>query len=358
MRELVTIRTIKDIQPIVGADMIEVAAIDGWKVVVKKDSFNIGDNCVYFEIDSWLPANHKAFEFLKKHGIGKSPDGLDRIRLKTMRMRGQLSQGLVLPLSDFSEEELKDLDKIGVVKYERPEPVSPDAAGAFPSWLQKTDEERIQNIYDQYSVEYADVEFYPTIKIDGTSSQICYLRENSERLFDESYGDDKIVRYENGGQAVICSRNLMLKTNKENFHMVAHNNGEMFDKVKLISDELGLDIAIRGEVTGVGIQGNPEKLLGFSFFAFGIYDITNGAQIPWGKAKALFEKYSVMSVPTIEKAFKVFERFKNVDEILEYADGKGYNSKWREGIVFKGEQDGHYVSFKAISNKWLLNCEG
>lgn len=131
MRKLVSIQTILDIQPIPNADAIEVVTINGWKVVAKRGEFKINDFCCYFEIDSFLPVKQQ-FEFLRKSCYRKLADGSEGFRLRTIKLRGQISQGLALPLSYFNKElENYDVavgcdvtDLFEVKKYEPPMPPS------------------------------------------------------------------------------------------------------------------------------------------------------------------------------------------------------------------------------------------
>ncbi|MCH8618212.1 hypothetical protein [Undibacterium sp. TS12] len=90
MRELVTIRQVSSIKPIVGADAIECASVDGWSVVVKKNEFKPGDACVYIEIDSFLPLQDERFAFLAKNKT--SCNDREGTRLRTVKLRGQISQ--------------------------------------------------------------------------------------------------------------------------------------------------------------------------------------------------------------------------------------------------------------------------
>jgi tRNA-binding EMAP/Myf-like protein len=147
-RKLASIRTITDIQPIPNADSIEVVSIGGWKVVSKKGEYNVGDMCVYCEIDSFLPVLPQ-YEFLRKSSYKKMSDGTEGFRLKTIKLRGQVSQGLVLPISILPEgktlfEGMDVTDVLSITKYEPPIPasLSGQVKGHFPSFLQKTDEER------------------------------------------------------------------------------------------------------------------------------------------------------------------------------------------------------------------------
>lgn len=153
MRKLVTIRQINNIEPIEGADAIVLATVDGWKIVVKKDEFFIGALCVYFEIDSFLPERPE-FEFLRARSFKRMGEQ-GGFRLRTIRLRGQVSQGLLLPLSVLGESHeifaigegcigADVTDQLGVQKYEPPVPaqLTGQVQGDFPSFIKKTDQER------------------------------------------------------------------------------------------------------------------------------------------------------------------------------------------------------------------------
>lgn len=101
-RKLATIRVVDEILSIADADAIELARFGGWQCVIKKGELKAGERAMYFEIDSMLPASDSRFAFLERQGT-KDIAGIRYYRLKTMRMRGQLSQGLALPASLFPE---------------------------------------------------------------------------------------------------------------------------------------------------------------------------------------------------------------------------------------------------------------
>ena len=170
MRKLATIRTVTEILPIKGADMIVLAVVDGWKCVVKKDEFKAGDSAVYCEIDSFLPIKPE-FEFLRKSSFKRMGDK-EGFRLRTVKLRGQISQGLLLPISVLGREPQPGEDiteELGIEKYEPPTPtcLSGKVVGPFPATVQKTDEERIQNLaIDFKSYKYRT--FFVTEKLDGT----------------------------------------------------------------------------------------------------------------------------------------------------------------------------------------------
>jgi RNA ligase (TIGR02306 family) len=104
MRKLATIRVIDGIQPIQGADAIECAVVGGWKVVVKKGEFLVGESALYLEIDSWVP--HELAPFLTKGDEAKEFEGVKGNRLRTVKLRGQISQGLLLPLAAISDDNM------------------------------------------------------------------------------------------------------------------------------------------------------------------------------------------------------------------------------------------------------------
>src|ERR1019366_2686553 len=199
MRNLVTIRKINEIKPIENADRLELALIDGWQTVVQKGEFKPNDLCVYFEIDSFIPMagpdlyGHGAserFKFLENKAI--KYDGILGTRIRTMKLRGTLSQGLAMPFYYDIFPEFKGLPEksfedgtadfasmLGVIKWEPY--ISPQLGGqvatSFPYQIHKTDQERLQNIF--YVVKSRDPnEIYEvTEKIDGSSGTIYFNNE-------------------------------------------------------------------------------------------------------------------------------------------------------------------------------------
>src|SRR5208282_1834954 len=158
-RKLVTIRKVMDIKSIPEADRIELIFIDGWQCISQKGNFQIGDLAVYHEIDSFLDTGKPAYDFLAKDA--KTWEGKTGYRLRTKKLKKTLSQGLLIPISDFPELKKKTLragddvtELLGVVKWELPEPSQMNTrtlgvqAARFPWFIPKTDEERVQNLPD------------------------------------------------------------------------------------------------------------------------------------------------------------------------------------------------------------------
>lgn len=341
MRKLATVENILSLSQIEGADRIELAKVRGWSVVVKKGDFKVGDLCVYFEIDSFLPVT-EPYLFLEKGTKPKTftVDGKDvsGFRLKTIRLRGQISQGLALPLSVFTEGILMEkyepgtdvTDLLGVIKYDPPIPASMggNVKGSFPGFLKKTDEERIQNC--GYVLEkYSKVPFYITCKVDGTS--ITYYR-----------GKD--------GDFGVCGRNWELAESDSTPWKIA-------DELNL-KEILPNGFAVQGEMAGPGIQGNPHKLSKVMFFAFNMFSIEEQAYMDFPQLLAWCNTHSIQMVPFFGNALLP----ETVAEVLEMAQKNHPTFVNQEGLVFRpvkeiiDEKLGR-LSFKAISNKYLLETE-
>lgn len=368
MRKLVSVQQIRDVTPIQDADAIELVHINGWQCVAKKKEFHKCEWGLYFEIDSFLPIIPE-FEFLRKSSF-KKMGNQEGFRLKTIRLRGQLSQGLMLPLNTFPELfEYKDgfwvnkvknkivhlgddvTELLGVEKYEPPIPaeVAGDVVGLFPNFIPKTDEERIQNLLEYFTL-LKDVEFEETIKLDGTSMTVF-------RTFETPNEKTEVIDGINGKFGV-CMRNYELKRSEGNtLWKVALNY-----KLHEILDKEGLEIAIQGELMGPGIQKNRESLKLHDFYIFRIWDIKNQRFYSTIQRTKFVEmvknKYGIVlkHVPVVNKGIKIFQEVKSINEMLERAEGESMVHPTREGLVFKSvdKVNGQTVSFKAISNKFLL----
>jgi len=335
-RKLASIQIIRDIKPIEGADAIELAIINSWQVVVAKNvGHKVGDWAIYCEIDSFLPIKPE-FEFLRKSSYKKMGDQ-EGFRLKTIKLRGQISQGLILPMSVFGDfgwtayEGLDVTGKLGIVKYEPPIPaeLAGKVKGAFPSFIPKTDEERVQNLTKEYEDwrHQSKHQFYVTEKLDGSSATF-YVKD---------------------GEFGVCSRNLeLIETEGNTFWKVAREL-DLENKMK----SLGKNISFQGELIGEGIQGNPYKIKGQTVKFFTGFDIDEYKRIPFIGLIVTLIDLGLDHVPVLNQEFG-FPLPETVGGMLEYAEGKSaLNSQTeREGVVVRSI-DGT-ISFKAISNKFLL----
>lgn len=341
MRKMATVRRIDQIRPILDADAIECAVIGGWTVVVKKGEFKVGDVAVYCEIDSWIPT--EIAPFLSKGQEPREYEGVKGERLRTVKLRGQLSQGLLLPFTagmateigappgakftDYVGVEVSDL--LNIRKFEPPIPaqLAGDVKGPFPGFIPKTDQERVQNLSAELDAWSEEADFWEvTEKLDG-SSMTAYMRD---------------------GEFGVCSRNLELKRNADNSLWKAAEH----QVLETILAGCGSNIALQGELIGEGIQGNPYKKRGQHFFLFDAYLIDEGRYMSPRERHEFIARTGISHVPIIDRGGIL--RDIDMEGILLGAEGKSILNEQteREGLVFKRE-DGK-ASFKAISNKFLL----
>lgn len=354
-RKLATIRTIEQINPIVGADAIEVATIDGWEVVVKKGEFKVGDYCVYFEIDSMLPVEKSYFKFMESRA--KMYEDKMMARVKTITLRGQLSQGIALPLGVFDSDvtKQKDLDSVlGVTKYEPPQDGSGcNPGGSFPVFIPKTDEERCQNIFNKYKEKYKDVEFQRSLKLDGSSITVAWVTNPTYFINLDTETEIYAHNYDDA-QLLVASRNQVLQYNPESKWWMGVENTQIVDQLK----KLGKPIAVQGELMGPNIQKNRENFDKYKIFAFRIWFIDEQRFATDEEFYDLCRTLGIDMVPQLGIC-KPFEQFETVKEMLEAADILSINHKIAEGVVYKSVDlvEGQMIHFKAINNKFLLKCE-
>jgi len=327
MRKLASIEIITEIRKHDNADKLEIARILGWDVVVNKDQFKTGDHVVYFYIDAFLPQIPE-FEFLRKTSFKKNYDGSEGFRLKTIRLRGQISQGLALPLNILNVcgnvgDDVSEM--LGVKKYERPIPESLASLtkGDFPGFLRKTDEERIQNLSGQ--LDYLSEKVWElTEKLDGTSG----------------------TYYFNNGEFGVCSRNLELKESETSVYWKMATKYQLKEKLS----QLNSNLAIQGEIVGPGIQGNHYLLLEAKLFVFNVYNIDEGRYYGHRERVKFCKELKLDHVPILGSCIDAIE----VERCLQEADGPSMlcKERAREGVVYKSSCG--KTSFKAISNSFLL----
>jgi RNA ligase (TIGR02306 family) len=359
-RVLATIRKIDSISPIVGADKIEAAKIGGWTVVVKKSEFQPGDLCVYCEIDSVMPEKPE-FEFLREK----------KFRIKSLRLRGVLSQGICFPLSiigsrlsEIVKDDIPEKGELAIAVDHNPgddvtefleikkweEPISlrmgGDSKGSFCSDVPKTDEERIQNCNGVTKPNmnldlWRDIVFVGTEKIDGTSSTFVYHK----------------------GDFDVCSRTLCLKKPedvKKSLYWDIASHFNIYEGMKKYSETFQVDFAIQGEIAGFGVNGNRLKLLKTGFYLFNAFNINEQRYFTYFELLDLALDLKLDRVPLVypDISFKDI----SVDKIIEIANGESVlnTNCIREGVVFSSK-DNHFnlnqfgrVSFKSISNEYLL----
>lgn len=336
-RKLASIQEIRNILPIEGADMIEVAEINNWRVIVaKNEDYQIGDKVIYCEIDSFLPIKDE-YEFLRKSSYKKMEER-DGFRIKTMKLRGEISQGLVLPLFRLESPENYNIDddvteELGIIKYEAPIPseLSGTMKGNFPSFLIKTDESRVQNLTRYYN-DYKSEKFFVTEKLDGTSATF-YLKD---------------------GEFGVCSRNLEFKPMSEQESNPVYWRMAIKYNIEENLRKLGRNICIQGEIIGDGIQNNNYKLTNQCLKVFNVFDIDKYEYFVYNDFVEMCNQLELETVPIISENFILPDK---ISDLILMADGKSALNKDRnrEGLVVRAMNK--RISFKVISNRYLLKNE-
>jgi RNA ligase (TIGR02306 family) len=339
MRSLASIQEISAIKPIEGADAIELVIIKGWQCVAKKGVFKAREKCVYFEVDCFLPLEAR-YEFLRRTSYRNNEFMGEGLRIKTITMCGEISQGLALPIAAFPEitETKVGADVTGLLrvrKWELPEVAGTSGIeiGEKPFGIPTTDETRVQSM-TEFIDAFKGKPYYITTKMDGTSCTV----------------------YHNNGIVGVCGRNREYREDTASCAMWAwvHKHGL---KDKLLT--LGENIAVQGEFCGHGIQKNRLKLLEPNLYVFDIVRLeANGSRPKMGLAdlQAYCERLGLDMVPVEE----IGERFAcTLDELLEKARGKYSSGMDKEGIVVRTQEFQHHpvlqhkMSFKVINNDFL-----
>ena len=350
MRQLASIQTVNLVEVIDGADAIEKIRVLGWWVVVKKGEYRAGDRVVYCEIDSLLPERPE-FDFLRAGGFKPSqvdpstgatalPAGF---RIKTARLRGQVSQGIcfslgILPEGTDQTEGADVTEALGILKWEPPIPVgmAGRVKGGFPAFLPKTDETRVQLLESTLERQRGQT-FYVTEKLDGTSFS-AFIREGG-------YG--------------LCSRNLWIDETDDASALVRVARGlDLEAKLRTLRDRFRTDVAIQAEVIGPGVQGNKYALPHLSLRVFNLFDINAYRLVDHGLMLAGLKEVGLETVPQLGTL--VLDH--SIDALVAFAEGAGtLNPKTqREGVVLRPLVDeydatiGGRLSFKAINPKFLL----
>lgn len=332
------IAKIDEVKSIENADRIDTYRIGGWWIVDKKGAYSVGDLVVYISIDSWIP--HSLAPFLSKGQDPREYNGIPGQRLRTVKLRGQVSQGLLLPLTaltdapdntwgnpaDYLDDDVAEI--LGIQKWEPPVPahLAGEVRGLFPGYIPKTDQERCQNLTEEIDLWIKDnLTWEMTEKLDGSSMTIFW----------------------DGDHIGVCSRNLELKENDTN------SMWRLTKQLKLDSKlpEMGRFLALQGEIIGEGIQGNPYRLRGQEFYLYDIYDIDQGQFLSSTERRNLADQLGIKHVPVLSESVDLT----TVETLLKTAEGPSVltTATEREGIVFKclSNTDLH---FKAISNKFLM----
>lgn len=346
-RKLLSIRRIAEIKSIEGADKIEAARVDGWWVVVKKGDFKVNDLVLYFEVDSWVP--NAVAPFLTKEG--KEPKVYEDVvgeRLRSVKLRGQISQGLILPYTGEGQEGDDLSEQYGIKLWERPVPANMrgQVAGAFPWFIPRTDQERIQNIPEV--LKDRSTKYEVTLKLDGSSTTV-FMHE---------------------GCPGICSRNINLKlsaNNNDNIFVKTARKTGLLQAVTCFFEATGRSIAVQGELMGPGVQGNREGFEDYRIYIFDIWDIDEQRYLSVIERRDVFWEFGNLTSKWFDHVPEIFYvddkgvysldnlEVNSMDDALSLPEDLEPWFKFKkpiEGVVFKS-LDGT-KSFKIINNNFLL----
>ncbi|MDR1322245.1 MAG: 2'-5' RNA ligase [Gracilibacteraceae bacterium] len=330
MRALVTIQKAGEITVIPNSDFLEAVRIMGWQCVAKKGEFTAGELGVYFEVDSFLPLDSR-YEFLRASSYRDNEYNGQGFRIRTMKMRGQLSQGLFLHLSLFPElegcGEGEDVtEKLGVRKWQIPETAGGGGTiiGERPFGIPASDEVRVQS-----APELLDAlrgrPYYITTKMDGTSGIVYYI----------------------DGKIGCCSRNKEIKDEADALYWLPVYRYGLREKLAAY----GKDIVLTGEICGPGIQKNRLRLSALEWYVFDVMDWDSRSYVSYDRMLEICAALELPAVPLEERgdSFSYTQ-----EELLEKARGKYPGGLDKEGIVVRDSRSPKDISFKALNNDALL----
>ena len=346
MRKLASVQRIWKIEPIEGADRIELAHVLGWQCVVNKGQFQEMDPAVYFEVDSFLPIAPE-YEFLRATSYRKTDIMGEGFRLRTMKFRGQISQGLLLPVSAFpaiptdAEVGTDVTELLGVKKWEIEERITTGGTmiGTLPYDIPHTDETRVQAEPDLIQA-FAGLPYYISTKMDGSSHSVG-IDENGFHVTGHNY------EYKDDG--------------KSPFYELVKSMG-LQEKMEVFAADNKLSVfTIQGELCAPGIQKNRLKLTKPAWYVFTIRE--NGKRVGLTRMLEICEKLQLESVPIEEIGTDLPAKYPTVEALLKRADGNYPRGGKKEGIVIRPTEPVYCelisgaLSMKVVSNKYLLKSE-
>ena len=351
-RKLASIQKIWKIEPIDGADRLELAHVLGWQVVIKKDQFKEGDDAVYFEIDSFLPIRPE-FEFLRASSYKKTDLMGEGFRLRTLKLRGQISQGLLMPMSEFPElteavyhigDDVTDI--LGVRKWEIEERATTGGTimGELPYDVPHTDETRVQENPELIQA-FAGLEYYISTKMDGSSHSVS-VDENGFHVTGHNfeYKDDDTSSF---------YRLVKERGYKEKMEFLMDRCEYQGEAIKTLT--------IQGELCAPGIQKNRLKLAKPEWYVFNVR--VNGKRVGLTELQNVCGALDMLTVPIEEVDYDLPSRYPTVEALLERADGEYPNGGKKEGIVIRPTEPvfspliSASLSMKVLNNKYLLKNE-
>jgi RNA ligase (TIGR02306 family) len=322
--KLAEIQTINEIIPIEGADKIELARVQGWQSVIRRGEYSVGDKVVFVPIDTVLPPS------VWNSYLHDKEDPTKPIRVKTVKLRGTISSGLIFPLSildPFTDYDIgQDISSIlGITKYVKPiaAHLQGIAKGDFPSHIvSKTDEDNLLSNPDILNELKSCDTIVCTIKYDGTSGSFIKELDGTFRA---------------------CSRNLELEDGDNIYWQMAkkYNLENLMDN----------GMSIQGEICG-SIQGNPLKLEENQLFVFNIKDLKDGSYLSYDDMCMTLENTGLNVVKEVSRIFGEDINNISIDYFQRLSNEQKYGSSPAEGIVIRGFKNGNPV-FSSSLQKML-----
>jgi RNA ligase (TIGR02306 family) len=332
LRKLASIQIINQINPHTNAEKLLLAMILGWQVVInKEENLKVGDKVIYFEIDSILPEGEEWSKFMEKC----------KYRVKTIKLRGELSQGLIIPLEklfpkidrEFNEgDDLTNLLKL--TKYDDEDIQileGKSRVSNFPTeyGVSKTDEVRIQSSPSLLK-EFYGKPYIATLKYDGTSSTFIY--------------DDSKTEF------IVCSRNQKLEESKEDLYWKTARKYNIEEILKK-----NPDFILQGEIYGPKINGNKLNVKEVKLVIFNVFSKELNKGLDYEELVS-FCKVNSLEYASLMTSGDSFNE--SVSSLLEMVKGNYPNTNTpREGFVFrlkKNWDNSRRCSFKVINNDYLL----
>ncbi len=343
MRKLASIQRVWKIEPIEEADRIELAHVLGWQCVINKGTFAPMDLGVYFEIDSFLPVSPE-FEFLRASSYKKTDIMGEGFKLRTMRFRGQISQGLLLALSQFPQipegvnvgDDVTEL--LGVRKWEIEERATTGGTviGLLPYDIPHTDETRVQAEPDLIQA-FAGLDYYISTKMDGSSHSIG-IDENGFHVTGHNY------EYRDDGH--------------NSFYELVKERGYRESMEQYVRARGLKTLTIQGELCAPGIQQNRLRLIRPEWYVFTIRE--DGKRVGLKRMLTVCKAMNMTPVPIEEVDTDLPSKYPTVEALLARADGDYPNGGKKEGIVIRPTEPvfcpliSGPLSMKVVSNKYLL----
>ena len=364
-RQLARVVVLDDVVPHVNSDNLELAIIGGWQCVVKKGEFQKGSKAIYIEVDAAVPLDSPTFAFLEGRN-NVTLDGKRYARVKTIKLRKEISQGLVIPLDGNPQEDTDMTDRLGIVKYEKPEerarnsigaPKSGSTALGFPKFIPKTDQNRVQNITHMYNKAVQDGElFEKTFKLDGSSLTV-WIKDGVVGVASRNVGfrmEDEKIGFFTAVKNFFKTKKWVrvIKADDNQFTQAAEAAG-VVGALREFHERTGQNIAFQGELVGPSIQGNFEGVDKNQYFIYDVFDIDAQEYLLPDERRLLVAEYGLDHCPIADPETVLLP---SVQEAIADADGpSGLNGKYREGFVYKSTT--RDFSFKVISNSYLLKEE-